>query len=300
MSERVFGERTRVAVAGCRRSPHSWRCWRSSSASHCCWCVLVGNPWPGSTRLAIGDAAAVVVGVLTVLVWVVWARFVVAVVVEVGTQLAELREPSPPTPTHVHLAPPPARAGTGLLAQRLVAAVLVLLPLGPRGSTAHAADDVLAPAGRAVATAVSSMPAAEAPVVPAAVAAVDVITVRDGDTLFGLARTHLGDSSRWREIFDLNRDRPQVDGGRLTSPSLIRTGWRLTMPTAVPVAAAAAAPAVEPAVIEPAPAEVSDEVVVATGDTLWDLARARLVAAGLDHGDVAVADYVHADRGGER
>jgi hypothetical protein len=243
--------------------------------------LLVGNPWPGSTRLALGDAAAVVVGVLALLVWVVWARFVVAVVVEVGAQLAELREPPPPTtPTHVRLAPPPARAGTGLLAQRLVAAVLVLLPLGPRSSTAHAADDVLAPAGRAVATAVSPVPAAASPVVPAAVAAVDVITVRDGDTLFGLARTHLGESARWREIFELNRDRLQLDGGRLTSPSLIRTGWRLTMPAG----------------IEPTPAEpavVSDEVVVATGDTLWDLARARLVAAGLDHGDVAVADYVH-------
>lgn len=33
-----------------------------------------------------------------------------------------------------------------------------------------------------------------------------VYTVRKGDTLSAIAKTHLGDASRWPEIFELNRD----------------------------------------------------------------------------------------------
>ena len=42
---------------------------------------------------------------------------------------------------------------------------------------------------------------------PAAPVAAASITVGPGDTLIGLARTHLGDAARWRELFELNRDR---------------------------------------------------------------------------------------------
>ena len=37
------------------------------------------------------------------------------------------------------------------------------------------------------------------------------VTVRRGDSLWRLARIQ-GTGTRWREIFDLNRGRPQVDG----------------------------------------------------------------------------------------
>ena len=61
--------------------------------------AFVGNPWPGRTRLELGDEVALVVGVLAVLAWLVWLRFVVAVVVEVRAQVAELRRP--PSPARV-------------------------------------------------------------------------------------------------------------------------------------------------------------------------------------------------------
>jgi DNA-binding SARP family transcriptional activator len=62
---------------------------------------------------------------------------------------------------------------------------------------------------------------------------------RHHDTLWDIARRHLGDPLRFEEIADLNRGRPQPDGGALTEPGLIQPGWELLMPadaTGLPVA----------------------------------------------------------------
>jgi hypothetical protein len=53
---------------------------------------------------------------------------------------------------------------------------------------------------------------------------------RHHDSLWEIAQRHLGDGRRYKEIFELNRDRVQPDGSRLTIASLIRPGWILTMP----------------------------------------------------------------------
>jgi DNA-binding SARP family transcriptional activator len=50
------------------------------------------------------------------------------------------------------------------------------------------------------------------------------------DTLWDIARRHLGDPLRYREIFALNHGRPQPDGHALTEASLIRPGWILLLP----------------------------------------------------------------------
>ena len=47
--------------------------------------------------------------------------------------------------------------------------------------------------------------------------------VASGDTLIGLARTHLGEAERWREIFDLNRD-------VLENPHVLPIGGKLKIP----------------------------------------------------------------------
>lgn len=56
--------------------------------------------------------------------------------------------------------------------------------------------------------------------------------VRVGDTLWDIADTTLGDPTRWREIYQLNKNRPQPDGGTLTDAALILPGWELRLPTA--------------------------------------------------------------------
>ena len=52
-------------------------------------------------------------------------------------------------------------------------------------------------------------------------------TVQTGDYLFKIAKEVLGDSSRWPEIVELNKDKyPSL----ITNPALIYAGWVLTLP----------------------------------------------------------------------
>ena len=69
--------------------------------------------------------------------------------------------------------------------------------------------------------------------------------VQPRDSLWKLAEDHLGDGMRWRELWELNRDRAQVDGRVFKDPNLIHPGWKLTMP--------ADAVGLGPAVPEPPP-----------------------------------------------
>ncbi|WP_328855397.1 LysM peptidoglycan-binding domain-containing protein [Microbispora hainanensis] len=55
-------------------------------------------------------------------------------------------------------------------------------------------------------------------------------TVRPGESLWEIAEQHLGDGKRYKEIFRLNRDRPQPDGARLTDPDVLESGWHLILP----------------------------------------------------------------------
>ncbi len=54
--------------------------------------------------------------------------------------------------------------------------------------------------------------------------------VGDRETLWSVADQRLGSPRRWREIAALNYDRPQPDGGRLTTDHWIRPGWQLLLP----------------------------------------------------------------------
>ncbi|MFK4298161.1 LysM repeat protein/DNA-binding SARP family transcriptional activator [Arthrobacter sp. GAS37] len=86
-----------------------------------------------------------------------------------------------------------------------------------------------------------------------------MVTVAEGDTLSSIAATHLGDAERWPEIFAANQGTTQADGGHLADPSLIRTGWQLTIPgtAASPVPPPASAPAPAPVQGAPAVAEAA-------------------------------------------
>ncbi|AXE37285.1 LysM peptidoglycan-binding domain-containing protein [Acidipropionibacterium virtanenii] len=73
------------------------------------------------------------------------------------------------------------------------------------------------------------------------------VTVARGDTLSGLARSHLGDPDRWTEIYQLNRD-------RIADPDAIDVGWILRLPSAPASQGRAAAPVPAPHVPRGLPA----------------------------------------------
>lgn len=78
---------------------------------------------------------------------------------------------------------------------------------------------------RAASEAAAPRPPTEGPppVRPAANSTATTYVVGHGDTLIKIARNTLGDEERWREIYELNRD-------KLESPDVIQLGMKLKLP----------------------------------------------------------------------
>ncbi|MEU1051241.1 BTAD domain-containing putative transcriptional regulator [Streptomyces sp. NPDC005876] len=189
--------------------------------------------------------------ILTVIVWFAWAQFAACVLVEVKAALSGVGVPGRV----------PGAGPSQLLARQLVAALLLV------GATAAGLTPGLAQLGQqhglegnrkpAVAAAQQTPgifaqqeartgAAASALAEQAAHAAADVRgTAEHGDTkyyriqppegrhhdsLWEIAERHLGDGRRYKEIFELNKDRVQPDGSKLSEASLIRPGWIMEMP----------------------------------------------------------------------
>lgn len=56
--------------------------------------------------------------------------------------------------------------------------------------------------------------------------------VREGDSLWRIAESHLGGGLRWTEIWELNKGRDMGGDARFTDPSRIFSGWILELPAA--------------------------------------------------------------------
>ncbi|RKN07894.1 hypothetical protein [Streptomyces radicis] len=225
---------------------------------------LIGWPLPSSApsldMLTDEISSDAFLKVLAVLVWVAWAQFTACVLVEAAAAISGVG-----IPRRV-----PGAGPSQLLARQLVGAVLLLTSaaasltpglsqLGPGGhgpgqanvvASAERIPGVVArsapdgpgkmmddrPAAGELGTLQSSEsgdPAAVTPTAPADATKFYRIQPPEGrhhDTLWGVAERHLDDGLRYREIFQLNKDRVQPDGSRLTEASLIRPGWILEMP----------------------------------------------------------------------
>ncbi|MFI5733159.1 BTAD domain-containing putative transcriptional regulator [Kribbella sp. NPDC051587] len=53
---------------------------------------------------------------------------------------------------------------------------------------------------------------------------------RNYDCLWDIAERYLGEGRRYKEIYDLNHNKLQPDGRRLTNPDLILPGWQVRLP----------------------------------------------------------------------
>lgn len=214
------------------------------------------------------DDGTLFVAVLSLVAWLGWATFAVAVAVEVPAQLRGVAA------VRVR--------GLGVqqsLAGALVAAALavVLVP----GAANAAERPHVAAGGSATASVVPRADPPPSGVVRGSASPVadpgerdhgGVHVVRRGDTLWDLAESYLGDGRLWRSIARLNYDRTQPDGARLDRSHVLQPGWRLTLP-----------PQVSPVSSNDSPtgAHGRDAVaghtrVVRSGDTLSGIAREEL------------------------
>ena len=198
----------------------------------------VGNPLPTEAPSAEWLTADVdpglVIDVLAVLVWIVWVHFVVCFL----TEWRALRAGR--MPSRVVMG-----GGSQTLARQLVAGVLLLSGgasiAGGLSSLAADPADTTASSGPGVVQTVERQVVLEQ--TPEAAAAdrstsnqstkhydVRPPQGRNHDTLWDISDRTLGDPFRWKEIFELNKDRLQPDGRRLVDADLIMPGWQLRLP----------------------------------------------------------------------
>ncbi|MCQ4080720.1 hypothetical protein NGB36_08915 [Streptomyces sp. RB6PN25] len=199
------------------------------------------------------------VDVLAVVVWLAWAQFTACVLVEAKAAVSGVGVPSRI----------PGAGPSQLLARQLVAALLLVgataASLTPGLSSLGGGLEHQGPARPGSVAAAQQLPGQQqhmrqrAPASPAAdvqqhhtdhnvTGTTDIAADsaqagqstkfyriqppegRHHDSLWEIAQRHLGDGRRYKEIFELNKDRVQPDGSRLSQASLIRPGWILEMP----------------------------------------------------------------------
>ncbi|MFF3639610.1 BTAD domain-containing putative transcriptional regulator [Streptomyces sp. NPDC002564] len=217
--------------------------------------VFVGWPLPGGAPsldwLQQEITVSTFINVLTVVVWFAWAQFTACVLVEIRAALSGVGIPGRV----------PGAGGSQMLARQLVAAVLLV------GATAASFAPGLSQFGQSLEGNQKPASAASAQQTPGlfgqeqqqqAALAADALAAQadlaaahaDGgakagdtkfyriqppegrhhDSLWEVAERHLGDGRRYKEIYQLNKDREQPDGSRLSEASLIRPGWIMEMP----------------------------------------------------------------------
>lgn len=210
--------------------------------------LFVGNPLPTSlpTRdwLTADISATVIIRIIAALVWVVWAHFVVCLL----SEWRAIRAGRMPDAV-------PFGGGSQLVARRLIAGLLLLTgaatlggQLGSRGDTAAPPQvtTVAAAAQRVGLPTPLLTPEMRADTAVQAASAHGATTAtrpevtkfyevkppagRHHDTLWDIADRTLGEPLRYKEIYALNKDRPQADGRKLVDANLIQPGWQLVMP----------------------------------------------------------------------
>ncbi|MFF6959065.1 BTAD domain-containing putative transcriptional regulator [Streptomyces sp. NPDC008317] len=239
---------------------------------------FIGSPFPhhfDSDLVQQPITSETFVNTLAVIVWLAWAQFTACVLVETKAAVSGVGMPSRV----------PGAGPSQLLARQLIAALLLvgvstagLVPglsqLGQGNQhESQARPGVAATAqqtpgqqhqARTVSAAVPHQQAAQHAAGSHQSAGqsahkdtkfyrIQPPEGRHHDSLWEIAQRHLGDGRRYNEIYQLNKDRVQPDGSKLSQASLIRPGWVMEMPSdahggdlvEMPVAATHVAPDVQ-------------------------------------------------------
>jgi hypothetical protein len=202
---------------------------------------VIGLPWPhaapGLSAFTHQLDIPSILRVLSIVIWLAWLQLVWCVIVEIRAAIRNVGVP----------ARVPLAGATQSAAHRLVTAALLLFTAGAALSPAltHAAPprashtiSSVTPGARAGQTPAGQTPAPQQVGTPMLAQAprgekVYVVKPPNGryhESLWEIAQNHLGDGRRYAQIYELNKDRAQPDGSKLTIASLIRPGWVLRMP----------------------------------------------------------------------
>ncbi|MEJ7831870.1 MAG: LysM peptidoglycan-binding domain-containing protein [Nocardioides sp.] len=241
--------------------------------------VTVGNPWPagGLDEMALMSNSAVL-GLVSLLGWFVWAQLLLCTLWEIPPALRHEAEGA----SHLPITVGAQQRFIRMLVHAVLAVGVSSTLLGPSATSAQATPAApLQPVAHVALHASAAAPAASSFVAdaPASQAAAvhakhgqdsDLPTVLTGkgDTLWGLAETHLGDGFRWQEIADLNQGRVMADGRAFTDPRSVQADWELLLP-----ADATSLPGTQ----RPDPGV--DKVVTQPGDSLSRIAEDKLGSA---------------------
>lgn len=247
--------------------------------------AIAGNPLDRLPDVLAGDmSSGVVLAVLVAVLWVAWAQFVVAFVVEL---VAALRRA--PVPARIRLPGFGVQQG---LARALISGALLLAPVATT-TIAPAAAVMAMPPAAAAAVAADSIPG-QASSVSAPAGAVLTLTSDGARTWWDLATEHLGDGTQWRQLWDVNAGRVQADGTVMQSATTpLQIGWTVQLPAGVSAPAAAdgaAGPGKSDVTVEPG--QTLSQIAEDHGQAWQDLWSANSGRVQPDGGVLNDPDYV--------
>ncbi|MFC0861678.1 LysM peptidoglycan-binding domain-containing protein [Sphaerimonospora cavernae] len=208
---------------------------------------------PTRAELASPGDPAFLVNALLATAWLCWLMFTWSVLVELVRRLRNLHERAairtPFQRLAAHLVTTIAISAVAPIPQAFAATATVTAAPADTPTTAKEDTTAKADAGQQHTT----------------------YRVKPHDTLWEIAKKHLGDPMRYQEIVKLNDGRVMTDGSTFTSEGWIRPGWLIRMP--------ADATDLEPKhTPKSAPPHADEEPlhVVRQGDSLWKIAERHL------------------------
>ena len=188
--------------------------------------AFAGNPIPTAFSLGASldalsspDKTTLVLTAVRTLAWIAWAIFTISTVIELvsaTTGRAARRLPGFGWSQ---------RSARGLIS---VAALAVVAISGTAPAMAVTKADPTPPSPRTIATATQQTPSTHQ---DQAAKDVKMVKVRQGDTLWAIAESRLGNGAKWPRLAKATKPIEQPDGRHLTDPDLIYPGWNVAIPT---------------------------------------------------------------------